>query len=112
LHQARPTAWHQWAERVGFHQFQPKQIMQLDSMFSVARAAQQGLGVALIPMPISHAWFSSGSLVKLFEQELVSRDRYYLVQHDADSERPEIKLLIDWILQSFNSTDFALPPVT
>jgi LysR family glycine cleavage system transcriptional activator len=90
LHQARPTAWHQWAERVGYHQFQPKQIIQLDSMFSVARAAQQGLGVALIPMPISHAWFSSGALVKLFEQDLLSRDRYYLVQHNEDPERPEL----------------------
>ncbi|MCB5227308.1 LysR family transcriptional regulator [Alishewanella sp. 16-MA] len=112
LHQARPTAWHQWAERVGYHQFQPKQIIQLDSMFSVARAAQQGLGVALIPMPISHAWFTGGSLVKLFEQELVSRDRYYLVQHNDDTDRPEIKLLIDWILKSFHTADFSLPAMT
>jgi len=112
LHQARPTAWHQWAERVGYHQFQPKQIIQLDSMFSVARAAQQGLGVALIPMPISHAWFSSGALVKLFEQDLLSRDRYYLVQHNEDPERPEIKLLIDWVLQSFNTPEVALQPAS
>ncbi|WP_333606873.1 LysR substrate-binding domain-containing protein [Arsukibacterium sp.] len=101
LHQARPHAWHQWAEHVGYHQFQPKQIIQLDSMFSVARAAQQGLGVALIPLPISQSWFSSGSLVRLFEQELLSRDRYYLVKHDDDGNRPEIQLLIDWVLRSF-----------
>lgn len=110
LHQARPNSWHHWAERVGYHQFQPKQIIQLDSMFSVARAAQQGLGVALIPMPISHAWFSSGALVKLFDQDLLSRDRYYLVQHNEDPERPEIKLLIDWVLQSFNTLEVALQP--
>lgn len=110
LHQARPNAWHHWAERVGYHQFQPKQIIQLDSMFSVARAAQQGLGVALIPMPISHAWFSSGALVKLFDQNLLSRDRYYLVQHNEDPDRPEIKLLIDWVLQSFNTPEVALQP--
>ena len=101
LHQARPHAWHQWAEHVGYHNFKPKQIIQLDSMFSVARAAQQGLGVALIPLPISQSWFSSGSLVRLFEQELLSRDRYYLVRHDDDANRPEIQLLIDWVLKSF-----------
>jgi LysR family transcriptional regulator, glycine cleavage system transcriptional activator len=101
LHQARPHAWHQWAEHVGYHNFKPKQIIQLDSMFSVARAAQQGLGVALIPLPISQSWFSSGSLVRLFEQELLSRDRYYLVRHDDDGNRPEIQLLIDWVLKSF-----------
>lgn len=102
LHQARPHAWHQWAEHVGYHNFQPKQIIQLDSMFSVARAAQQGLGVALIPQPISASWFSNGNLKRLFEQELLSRDRYYLVRHDTDSNRPEVQLLIDWILQSFH----------
>src|SRR5690606_2213764 len=102
LHQARPHAWHQWAEHVGYHNFQPKQIIQLASMFSVARAAQQGLGVALIPLPISSSWFSTGSLQRLFEQELLSRDRYYLVRHDDDANRHEIQLLIDWILQSFH----------
>tara|TARA_R110002126_G_scaffold43555_8_gene124875 strand:- start:25255 stop:26142 length:888 start_codon:yes stop_codon:yes gene_type:complete len=101
LHQARPHAWHQWAEHVGYHNFKPKQIIQLDSMFSVARAAQQGLGVALIPLPISQGWFSGGSLVRLFEQELLSRDRYYLVRHDDDANRPEVQLLIDWVLKSF-----------
>ena len=101
LHQARPHAWHQWAEHVGYHDFAPKQIIQLDSMFSVARAAQQGLGVALIPLPISAGWFSNGVLQRLFEQELLSRDRYYLVRHDDDPNRHEIQLLIDWVLQSF-----------
>jgi len=101
LHQARPHAWHQWAEHVGYHNFHPKQIIQLDSMFSVARAAQQGLGVALIPLPISTGWFSNGSLKRLFEQELLSRDRYYLVRHDTNTERTEVPLLIDWVLQSF-----------
>lgn len=101
LHQARPHAWHQWAEHVGYHDFQPKQIIQLDSMFSVARAAQQGLGVALIPLPISIGWFSNNTLKRLFEQELLSRDRYYLVRHDNENNRPEIQLLIDWVLQSF-----------
>ena len=66
-----------------------------------ARAAQQGLGVALIPLPISNSWFSNGSLQRLFEQELLSRDRYYLVRHDDDANRQEIQLLIDWVLQSF-----------
>lgn len=102
LHQARPYAWHRWAEHVGYHNFRPKQIIQLDSMFSVARAAQQGLGVALIPLPISNGWFTNGSLKRLFEQELLSRDRYYLVRHDNDPQRDEIQLLIDWILQSFH----------
>ena len=70
-------------------------------LFSVARAAQQGLGVALIPLPISQAWFDNSSLVRLFEDELHTRDHYYLVQHEADDSRPEIQLLTNWVLEKF-----------
>ena len=82
------------------------------SIIEMRTLRAKGLGVALIPMPISHAWFSSGALVKLFEQDLLSRDRYYLVQHNEDPERPEIKLLIDWVLQSFNTPEVALQPAS
>ncbi|WP_282109402.1 LysR family transcriptional regulator [Shewanella algicola] len=102
LHKARPYAWHQWAESVGFDGFQPKQIIQLDSMFSVARAAEQGLGVALIPLPISQAWFDNKTLIPLFRHPLFSHDRYYLVRHTNEQQRPEVQLLIDWILKSFH----------
>ncbi|MDP4535692.1 LysR substrate-binding domain-containing protein [Alkalimonas collagenimarina] len=101
LHQSRPHAWHQWAEFAGFNHFRPKQILQLDSMFGMARAAEQGLGIALIPMPISQSWFHSGALVALFTERWTTRDRYYLVQHRRQPERPEIQWLIDWVLHSF-----------
>jgi|TARA_R110002126_G_scaffold81586_6_gene200920 DNA-binding transcriptional LysR family regulator len=102
LHKARPYAWHQWADNIGFEQFKPKQIIQLDSMFSVARAAEQGLGVALIPLPISQAWFDNKILIPLFPQPLYSHDRYYLTRHSNEQQRPEVQLLIDWILKSFH----------
>ncbi|WP_306519557.1 LysR substrate-binding domain-containing protein [Rheinheimera sp.] len=105
VHQARPWCWHQWADQAGYDDFRPRQIIQLDSMFSVARAAQQGLGVALIPLPISQAWFDSGSLVRLFEDELHTRDHYYLVQHEDSLHKPEIQLLIDWVLAGFAKTN-------
>ena len=105
VHQARPWCWHQWADQAGYDDFRPRQIIQLDSMFSVARAAQQGLGVALIPLPISQAWFDSGSLVRLFDEELHTRDHYYLVQHEDSQLKPEIQLLIDWVLAGFAKTN-------
>lgn len=101
LHQARPHAWHQWADNIGFDDFQPKQIIQLDSMFSVARAAEQGLGVALVPLPISQAWFDNKSLVQLFPQALNSHDRYYLLHHGKDKPKKEVQLLIDWVVERF-----------
>lgn len=101
LHKSRPWAWHQWAERVGITNFDPKQIIQLDSMFGVARAAQQGMGIALVPLPISQTWFNENLLFRLFEDELLTNDRYYLIQHDEIELNPEISLFTTWIKNTF-----------
>jgi LysR family glycine cleavage system transcriptional activator len=70
-------------------------------MIAVARAAERGLGAALVPVPLSDAWFQSGSLVRLFDRELVVQDGYYFVYRDEDEEREDIRALRQWILQTF-----------
>ena len=102
LHEARPWSWHQWADKVGVHDFSPKQIIQFDSMFSLARAAQQGMGIALVPLPVAKAWFKEESLVKLFPQELITTDKYYLVQHESGPANREVNELIDWLKRCFS----------
>ena len=82
--------------------FDPKQIIQFDSMFGVARAAQQGMGIALVPLPMSKAWFSEELLVKLFDHELVTNDRYYLVQHDNIAKGSDLSLFAEWVIKKFS----------
>lgn len=101
LHRSRPWSWHQWAESVGVEDFDPKQIIQFDSMFGVARAAQQGMGIALAPLPMSKAWFSDQLLIKLFDEELNTNDKYFLIQHENVENRPELSLFATWVKQSF-----------
>lgn len=96
LHQSRPWSWHKWADQCDIPDFEPKQIIQLDSMFSIARAAQQGMGIALVPLPISKTWFSEQLLVKLFEHELETNDRYYLIQHENVEYSQELKTFAHW----------------
>lgn len=102
LHKSRPWSWHQWAQTVDVEQFDPSQIIQLDTMFGVVRAAQQGMGVALVPLPMSKTWFDEALLVKLFEQELVTKDRYYLVQHQQKpSTIKPLTTFAQWIKSEF-----------
>jgi LysR family glycine cleavage system transcriptional activator len=101
LHKSRPWSWHQWAQNVGVDQFDSSQIIQLDSMYAVVRAAQQGMGVALVPLPISKAWFDERLLVKLFTDELVIKDRYYLVQHHNDDQTKPIERFAHWVKNEF-----------
>ena len=102
VHQSRPWAWHQWAEENDIVDFTPKRIVQVDSMFSVARAAQQGIGVALIPLPLSQNWFDEGVIYPLFEQQLQTRDKYYLIQHDWHASREDLDIFVQWLLSEFS----------
>lgn len=102
LHRSRPWSWHQWADKLGIDNFEPKQIIQVDSMFGVARAAQQGMGIALVPLPISKTWFSEKLLVKLFDEELNANDRYYLIQHTNIENKKELIVFAQWIKDTFS----------
>ncbi|MBQ4798886.1 LysR family transcriptional regulator [Pseudoalteromonas sp. MMG006] len=101
LHKARPWAWHQWAEKAGIDDFSPSQIIQIDSMFGVARAAQQGIGISLIPLPISQSWLDEQWLYKLFERPLTTKDKYYLVQHETNTPNPALDLFAKWVVSTF-----------
>lgn len=103
LHRSRPWSWHQWADKNNIDDFDPKQIIQFDSMFGVARAAQQGMGIALVPLPMSKAWFSEQLLVKLFDEELNTNDKYYLIQHENMDNHAELTLFAKWVKESFAS---------
>jgi LysR family glycine cleavage system transcriptional activator len=105
LHEARPHAWQQWAELAGVPAPHPRQMIRLDSMFALARAAEQGAGIALIPMPISGAWFESGSLKRLFEPDLTTQDYYWVAARQPGRQPRATALLIRWIVETF--ADFA-----
>jgi LysR family glycine cleavage system transcriptional activator len=101
VHKPRPSAWTSWAEQIGLEAPEPKNVIELDTMYAVARAAERGVGVALVPSRLCEAWFRSGSLVRIFATELATADTYYLVSRRKDAGRPEIQALSRWALSQF-----------
>ena len=101
VHSKRPNAWRDWGHSAGVQLGDLSSALRLETMISVARAAQQGLGVALVPLPLSESWFRSGELVRLFDHELVTPDRYFMVVREEDEQRPEVRVFRQWILQKF-----------
>lgn len=101
VHASRPFAWKQWAESAGREAPRPSTVVKLNSMIAVARAAERGLGAALMPLPLSDAWFQSGSLARLFDHEFVARDGYYFVYRTEDETRADVRALREWMLQTF-----------
>lgn len=115
-HKPRPFAWNNWAEEAGLETPEPKNVIELDTMFAVVRAAQAGLGVALVPEALCGSWFSSGALVRVFPVESFAGDTYYLALRAKDAEKSEVAALTQWIVEEFGALDerkvAAAPPAT
>lgn len=101
VHESRPKAWSEWSEASGIAIPADAKITRLDSMIAVVRAAQRGIGAALVPVPVGDLWFSEGSIVPLFKEQLVSDVSYYLVTREDRVADKSVSLLRDWIVAKF-----------
>jgi LysR family transcriptional regulator, glycine cleavage system transcriptional activator len=102
VHDSRPGAWRGWERSSGIELPRNSNVIRLDSMIAVARAAERGLGAALVPVQLSDNWFSSGDLVRLFPDELTTDDAYYFVCGKNDEKKANVRMLRDWVLQEFD----------
>jgi len=100
-HETHPKAWAQWAEAAGIELPENTKVIRLDSTIAVLRAAQRGIGAALVPVPMGNLWLKEGSIVRLFNKELVADVSYYLVCKEDMVTDKSVLLLRDWILQNF-----------
>ena len=101
MHESQPTAWEKWAEASGIQLPENSKVIRLDSMIAVVRAAQRGIGAALVPVPIGELWFKEGSIVRLFKKEYVADVSYYLVCTEDRADDESVVLLRDWIVSNF-----------
>jgi LysR family glycine cleavage system transcriptional activator len=99
----RPFAWSSWAEEVGLERPEPRQLIEFDTMTAAVRAAERGLGIALVPVRLCESWMRAGALVRVFAVELETPEAYYLVSRARDAERPPVKALTRWALAQYSS---------
>ncbi len=104
VHKGRPHAWQDWFASMSIGLERPPKVIHLDSMFAVARAAERGLGVALVPIPLASSWFNSGALVRPCIGELETTDTYYFVYRPDGAENPDVCALRDWVIATFAQT--------
>lgn len=103
VHKSRPHAWNDWMAAEGLEHADDVRTIYLDSMYAVARAAERGLGIALVPVPLSNAWFRSGALVRILGGELITGDRYYFIHRQEDEQDADILALRDWVVATFGA---------
>ncbi len=103
IHRPRRNAWKRWYTQQGFSGKSPGNVILLDSMFAVVRAAEQGLGIALVPEALTMNWFSKNILERLKGEAYITGDSYYLVSTDDNLAKPEVEKLYKWVLENFKT---------
>lgn len=103
VHESLPNVWKQWSKGAGIKLPKSPKVTRLDSMIAIVRAAEQGIGAALVPVPIANQWFQQKTIVQLFEQPVDAGLSYYLSWHQVAAARPEVALLRDWTLERFTT---------
>ncbi len=98
LHEERRDAWERWAQGLKIAPIKPNRLVRLDTMSAVVLAAEQGVGVALVPARLSADRFAAGGLVKLFEADLTTNESYVLLHRPEDQAREDLQELTQWIL--------------
>lgn len=103
VHETLPKAWKRWSKVAGIALPKGGKVTRLDSMIAVVRACEQGIGAALVPVPIADLWFRQGSIVRLFDTELTADVSYYLLVRDDRESDPGVRQLKAWILDRFTN---------
>jgi LysR family glycine cleavage system transcriptional activator len=101
VHTSRPEAWSAWTRSSGIALPAASRIVRLDSMIAVARAAERGVGAALVPVPLSDNWFKYGALVPLFDDIVTMPEAFYLVYPNSGTRSTEVQALRQWVLDTF-----------
>jgi LysR family transcriptional regulator, glycine cleavage system transcriptional activator len=97
----RTDVWDRWLEQIGLDISRVKNVVEFDNMFAVARAAERGAGIALMPALVCRPWFATGALAEIEGFELRSEDAYYVVARREDVGRAEVLALTRWMIKEF-----------
>ena len=103
VHETLPKAWKRWSKSAGVELPKGGKVTRLDSMIAVVRACEQGIGAALVPVPMADLWFKQGSIVRLFDTELTADVSYFLLVRDDRETDPGVRQLKSWILEKFTN---------
>lgn len=103
----RSDVWDLWLNQIGLDLRRVRNVVEFDNMTAVARAAERGGGIALVPAIVCEPWFERGALVQLAGFDWRGNDAYYLMARRDDFERSEVRALVDWCIEQFQVTDSA-----
>lgn len=98
----RHSIWDELARSNELRDFKPAKGITFDTMSQVALAAENGVGVAMLALPMADIFMQRHGLVRLFGCEISTDSSYCLIYQKSILQRPEVQSLRQWIKSEFS----------
>ena len=92
--------WLTWFAANGLAWSEPVEGSQFNDLGLMCDAAAAGLGIALVRLKLGAPWLANGTLMRLFERDIVSPNAYYLCWRANTMERWECVAFSNWLRKS------------
>lgn len=100
LHDADRADWALWLSAHGVAKDPRAQLgTSFEDDFLLIRAAEAGLGLALVPQAYAENEVSAGRLVQVLDKPWPARFAYYAVMRAETAERAEVQAFVEWLHQ-------------
>lgn len=105
LEDTRPDMfWQEWFDSAGIVEPMQKPALQYDGAHFVVEGALAVQGVALVRHSVVSRFVEQGTLVKLFQHQVESQDRYWLCAPPSHFKREKVQKVVAWLKDE--ATDF------
>jgi LysR family transcriptional regulator, glycine cleavage system transcriptional activator len=94
---AREDLWPTWTRRFGLPATLPARRLELDHTFAAMQAAEDGLGIVVIPLMFVRKLVSAGRLFAPFPEMLAESGKYYVLNRDG-ARGEHIGQAREWLL--------------
>lgn len=108
LHDSSRKNWKEWMKVAGLPDLNVNQGPIFSHSSMVLQAAIHGQGVALAHSVLAKPDIDSGRLVMPFDQVLVSKNAYYLVCREAQTDSAKIETFRNWLLAAVKQEQEAI----
>ncbi|KRV69243.1 LysR substrate-binding domain-containing protein [Pseudomonas citronellolis] len=95
----RPYAWRQWFGSLGMSVAHDMSGTRYELFSMLAQAAEQGMGVALIPPMLIQRELAEGRLIVAMQHAYLSEHAYYLMIPERKVESAIVRAFRDWLVE-------------
>lgn len=89
--------WGAWLRHIGLANFRPKRSITFESSALAYEAAAEGLGIALVQLPMVQTHLASGKLALLTDTPLIRPLYHQVVYHPSAADSPTLQAFVEWV---------------